>query len=522
MHRARHRRVSSVFPVSTTERARLPFRCASDASVILGAHDGIESWTVHLHAQRSRAEQRLVSAHERLHHELHTTSPWGFLMAIAAGQPDGTGALLWRWLAECCRVTHEVFATYFAVLLDDAHPRMLAGNSLYEGYLGIGGELREHSQRTGALPDLQVDGLLRALMAPAQLLELEPPEILTMRLADVRDSWLPDQRLAEVRSRFADSALPLPPTTAVPDDFGYASYRDKLARQLTGLGLPTMTTAEVRTWTRALFAAAEREGLGTFELVDGPRDMVNSLFDDYQREKLRLWPEPLPLVRVSPESEGWHISWLARGHEELGAHSWLVWLRGDLFRRQFAVPADMVPGSRPFLGFLAVDRTHGDPVARLWQFDHISPAVVALAFAEATRLPIVFFTTLSTILDSAESDDFRGIEPALVLIDSNFTAFLDRSREGGATLSYRIVGVDGDRNLAIFVLENSDHLGVVYLLAASLSAAEIIRTYLDRQPPAAVDFAETTAERYEPHIDALLHHLIGSFCQLDLYGGAMR
>ena len=42
--------------------------------------------------------------------------------------------MAWRWLAESCRTTHEVFATYFAVLLDDANPQLLAGNRVYQGY----------------------------------------------------------------------------------------------------------------------------------------------------------------------------------------------------------------------------------------------------------------------------------------------------------------------------------------------------------------------------------------------------
>jgi len=115
----------------------------------------------------------------------------------------------------------------------------------------------------------------------------------------------------------------------------------------------------------------------------------------------------------------------------------------------------------PFLGLLAVDRTHGEPLARPWPFDLLSPAVVPQGLKRSTGLPVVFFTTLSTILDSAETDDFRGIEPAFVLIDTNFTAFLDRSREGGATLTYRPARMRGDRNLALFVIENSEHTGVV-------------------------------------------------------------
>jgi hypothetical protein len=283
-----------------------------------------------------------------------------------------------------------------------------------------------------------------------------------------------------------------------------------------------MTVTEDRDWTMALFSAAQDAGIGAFEVIDEPRDVIDSLFDDYQRERLRLWPAPLPLVAVSPDDEGWNPAWLFRGHRDLGAHLWLVWLRGDLFRRQFTVPDDLVPGTRPFLGFLAVDRTHGAPVARLWPFPQLSPSVVAEGIRRSAGRPVVFFTTFATILDSDEADDFRGIEPAFVLIDTNFTAFVDRSRDGGATLTYRIGHVSGAGDLALFVIEDSDHPGVIYLLTASLAAAEVIRTYLDRLPDSQVRFSGATAAAYDPYLDALTHHLLGSFCQLDLYGGTAR
>ena len=510
--------------VSTASPRRpLPFQCADDASSILGAHDGISSWTLHVGRERSGPEQRFVSAHERLHHELHSTTPWGFVMSVEGDQVTPEARTVWRWLAESCRTTHEVFATYFAVLLDDTNPQLLARNWVYQGYQAVGEELRDHRPHRGVLPHLHVDALLRAAMAPRQLLSLSPEVILGLRLRDVRDEWLPDERLRKIRALLGadSSALPLPGTDAA-QDYGYADYRDEVARYLTARGLPTMTVTEDRDWTMALFSAAQDAGIGAFEVIDEPRDVIDSLFDDYQRERLRLWPAPLPLVAVSPDDEGWNPAWLFRGHRDLGAHLWLVWLRGDLFRRQFTVPDDLVPGTRPFLGFLAVDRTHGAPVARLWPFPQLSPSVVAEGIRRSTARPVVFFTTFATILDSTDADDFRGIEPAFALIDTNFTAFVDRSREGGATLTYRIGHVSGAGNLALFVIENSEHPGVIYLLTASLAAAEVVRIYLDRLPDSQVRFSDATAAAYDPYLDALTHHLLGSFCQLDLYGGTAR
>jgi ChaB protein len=147
--------------VSTASpRRSLPFQCADDASSILGAHDGISSWMLHVGRERSGPEQRFVSAHERLHHELHSTTPWGFVMSVVGGQVTPQARMAWRWLAESCRTTHEVFATYFAVLLDDTNPQLLAGNRVYQGYQAVGEELRtmprsrryNHLSPAGELP----------------------------------------------------------------------------------------------------------------------------------------------------------------------------------------------------------------------------------------------------------------------------------------------------------------------------------------------------------------------------------
>jgi len=37
-----------------------------------------------------------------------------------------------------------------------------------------------------------------------------------------------------------------------------------------------------------------------------------------------------------------------------------------------------------------------------------------------------------------------------------------------------------------------------------------------------VRFSDATAAAYDPYLDALTHHLLGSFCQLDLYGDTAR
>lgn len=70
--------------------ARGVFACASGvfAHTLLGVHDGRESWTVMVGRERSPTEQLLVSLHEKKHHELHTSSPWGLFMMTAGAPPS--------------------------------------------------------------------------------------------------------------------------------------------------------------------------------------------------------------------------------------------------------------------------------------------------------------------------------------------------------------------------------------------------------------------------------------------------
>ena len=53
-------------------------------SDVLGAYDGIESWTLHATALTDRDEQVVVSLHARLHHELQHTTPWGLVARFSA------------------------------------------------------------------------------------------------------------------------------------------------------------------------------------------------------------------------------------------------------------------------------------------------------------------------------------------------------------------------------------------------------------------------------------------------------
>src|SRR5690348_5631998 len=59
--------------------------CArSGGSEVLGSYDGLEAWTLYAAALLERDAQVVVSIHERLHHELQHTTPWGLITRFSA------------------------------------------------------------------------------------------------------------------------------------------------------------------------------------------------------------------------------------------------------------------------------------------------------------------------------------------------------------------------------------------------------------------------------------------------------
>jgi hypothetical protein len=491
--------------------------------VVLGAHDGVMAWTVRIGAERSPLEQQLVSLHERRHHDLHQSSPWGLLMAFLAATrgPRGLQDPVWRWVAEGCRTVHESFATYFSVTADARFLDLLAGNATYLAYQGTAAALLDWLPVPAQHHNLMIDALLRSMMAPRRLCEMSADHLVRLRLMDLQDDIVPDTRLAALTTSLTDPSSDrlLAALAHVDDRPGLAAFRSELARALTQLGLPTMTVEEHRGWATNLIQRMNAAGTGRFQLVDGPEDPVTSAMDDFQRERLRLFDRPLPLRLVSPSDAGWEMSWLARGHEGIGPHAWLVWMRGDLFRQQFTVPDGLFTTTRPVLGFLAVDRVHGPPVARLWHFSQLSPATVAEGLRRQTNSRVLFFTTLATIMDSDDGDDFRGIDPAFALIDQSLIGFLDHTRERGARLSWRAVRLRGGRELAVLVMAQ-DHLPEVYfLVVASLEGYKAFLAWLLRQPSEVAAHDPTLADGHRGHLDALLEHLAGSFWEIHLFAG---
>jgi hypothetical protein len=117
---------------------------------VLGALDGSDRRDLSVYALPDRPSQPMVSMHEMLHHELHWSTGWGLVAAMAGLLTEADPALghLRRVAAAAngaCRRVHEVFAITIscgAVGVEQGR-RLLAETPVYPSYrdegLNLGG-----------------------------------------------------------------------------------------------------------------------------------------------------------------------------------------------------------------------------------------------------------------------------------------------------------------------------------------------------------------------------------------------
>jgi hypothetical protein len=194
----------------------ISFRCAREgfetgATQLLGGFDGRDRREVHLYATSIRPEQLLVSMHEHLHHELHWSTGWGLVSAMAGllSEADATSNVHRQRLRavaaaanSTCRTVHEIFATTISAgAIGVLHSRqLLAGNSEYLAHLDNGVGL---AGPTGTWPwqfrESASQMLLRALMQPAEVADIAERGFDRLRLRDVASAECqPDYRLGLV------------------------------------------------------------------------------------------------------------------------------------------------------------------------------------------------------------------------------------------------------------------------------------------------------------------------------------
>lgn len=498
------------------------FHCEGNAlaHVAVGFHDGIDSWTIALETGLTPRMQAFVGLHERAHHKLHSSTPWGLAMLLSGlPSPGGSPAeAAWANLAVRCRVTHECYATWMAVTQAAGGIEFLRGNLVYLGYYARSHRLAElvgDMQR----PGIAVEVLSLAAMAPADLTTLE---LDGLRSCTATPKEGPDQRLATILDRVEQddqAAWAVKRALRVEQVDSGDLFWDQLCDLLGELGVETAAAAQQRAWARAMVAdfdsmwdQAGGPGRRRVLLEDAtaPKDQLTALVDTHQRERLRLQTQPLELhvVDVSTSSLRDFVR-LGEGGRPFVV---LSWLHTGFLRRQFTgVPA----GDRLITCLLSVDRRLGPGHALVMEIsDSPAEACAVLAPAVAT----VRFTTLRTLEATDDEVDFRGWEPAFVLIDSDVLAFLERTSEDPDGAVWSVIDVGRDRHIDVVTLRRRANPSVVHLLPCSGPMGRMVGSWMNERDAFTQDCAafEDVAEQ----TFNLLRFLTGALWVFDLHGWA--
>jgi hypothetical protein len=444
--------------------------CATGGSDgILGAYDHTATWTLRSVAL-SRRDQAMVSVHERLHHELQHTTPWGLIarfakeLASLGVEPDRLGRLF-RFCRDQARQVHETYATTFALAGQPTAAEFL-GESVgyrvfYEQGIQLAGASNWESGRFAA------DAVLRSCMAPASLGPAFRSGFRDLRITDLdSDITRPDARLAALLAadlpEFRSADLP---ENASPAEL--ASYFDEVSEQLTRLGMHTLDTAEIRAFVDDLFTsiATLSPALGRRLELDERRDPLPDDLEAIQREIIELaGPDPLPVEVISPDRIAARARDLIRSHERLGPHVVLVWIRADRLAELFDLPNDFERREGYVVALLAEGRdSQQNAIIRACPFEVQDPGEIMSAFP----LPVVCLTTASSLMGAPDAKRVGDIGRIFALIDTGSIADLLDSFGPEATVAWATGRLESGRKLYVFAFGINLFPGVCWLQITS-------------------------------------------------------
>jgi hypothetical protein len=512
-----------------TEFDETSYHCADGTrSGILGAYGGIDIWSINAGVLTDADEQLSVSLHERLHHALQHSTPWGLLARFSAdlarnGTRPEQFTLLAQFCREASRKVHETYATTLSLGGDASAARVLRDNQEYRDHLGTGmrlsGGLAWESGR------FLIDLTLRACMAADALEVVLVRGLAGLRIRDL-DTPLaqPDARLAQVLrwvSELPDDAVVALDGSSSSDDLG-ASY-DRVAACLTGLGVPTSTTGVVRSIVQSLCddVAELAPEIGERITIATTPDHVLDRAEEFQRESIRLDAAtgPLPLELVPMERLGERAADFTRDDDRLGRHVLLVWMRTDLLARQFAQP-NALTGERGFTLALQASGRDDDglPVVRLGLFDTIGPGDVVRAFG----MPVVFFTTTATIVDTPPDRGFVGVGTVYALVDQPVVEQLRHTFDQGASVRWHTYEVTGDRRLHVVAWIVSALQGTVWLHLATEAGFSVLTEWLAVQANHQAVRDPAALDPMSDGIDVVVQHLLNTWSFVDQEGGRVH
>lgn len=486
------------------------------AGQTFGAYDGVDVWTLRSWTLRTTHERVFASLHERLHHELQSSTLWGLLTRFTddySASPDyRSSARLLFWVGVMrSQMVHETFATTLAAGMDPEYVALLDNNPGYRARYETGVGLLQSSPETWPKDRLVVDAVLRACMlAPALVTLIQ--ELPSIRVAELdTPANRPDARmlkLIELDLRPLRQEVPELPLTISQLD----AFHDRCARYLTARGLPTPEMAEVSPAVEAMVERA-RELLGLDITIDTERtDAVADDAQAAQRERIELHEAPLPARVTTLAEAAAHPELFVRAHPSLGNHVLIVWVRQDVLARQLeGLPA---LDQNPVLALQAADAgTDGVAVTRLAICTETDdPSELAAAF---TSVETLILTTLSTLLDAPATARFAGQQDLYVLVDTPVVEALTLAFERGAPVTWARLEVNGDQQLKGLIWEAAGLPGVLHLyLAADASHLALVR-WLALQPEQLATADQNLMRSRQMHLDALVQHLFAAWHVLE-------
>ena len=480
------------------------FWCArSPQSTLLGAYDGIETWTLTAEALTDWGVQTHTSRHELLHHLLQEGTPWGRI-GMAAGARAGVGpepaqmTRLFRFCRSAARTVHEVFATTLS--LGGAEPGALPDLSPeYRAFLELG-------NRIGAPADWDarrhvVDAVLRLCMAPAGLDGLLRPGL-------DHASLRPDDRLAAV----LEAGLPRLDCTGLGPDArpqDVADFFDRVAIELNRIKVPTLPVAAIRVLMDVL---DDRPPPTAAESAPDPDPVAGVLpvpeadgVEHYQRQGIELRANgPLKVALVPAEEV------------RPDRHDLVFWCRADLLARQFSRPNGLDGRTGhivaiPFPGPLA----EADGAVRLAVFESDDPATVARLWPA----PGIWVTTAASLVDAPEHARSDGIATLYAIVDLPVYEFLSHTWRLNSTIKW--VEIVHEANLKAYVLawKTAAIPDVVWLHFATSTSRELIRDWFSAQPPGRAEHHPASFGDEEGDIRNVIRGVLATWWVIDQLGG---
>lgn len=440
-------------------------------------------WIVHRPALASPTDQIVVPLHERLHHELQHSSPWGLmtemLATIAAARPtwsDQFGRLA-RFGRMASRATHETYATGHSVGDDPRRLQWLAGNSAYQRYHDSAAQLSGDDLDTGRL---RFDALVRCAMAPAGLAPLLEGGLDTLRMRDLDAAALrPDTRLAQILANRSVILTPEEPDCRTIAEL--QAYHDAVAVQVEAAGIPVLDAQGIHAAFDAIITSvgALDPSLRSRLEVDSTREPVDDDLETGQREQIVLRAAALPLQVETGNSEA---EWsLVNVDPEIGPFVLLTWVKSAIFRRQFDVPEHAVPDSDFLVAITApAGRDGGTPAINgLVEDGAQGPDVFASQLRSVKTLAL---TTATTLFDAPGTATSEHIPTLYAMVDTPVLEHLEHTLGSPSLVEWDSFDLrSGNDELCITVFSVAALPGICWLHLATIAGRSYLHGWLSQQ-----------------------------------------